>query len=335
MPNKAIMSQKDGQFVTRRTLTMGAGVGLLSMAVGGDVMAKEVWVQTIDTTLRHPSDGRQIKVRLSRPSEGVRGKRGMVVFSHGANSNGTLYDAMLGPLAAAGFLVAAPTHVDSETNPDRASFGPQQVLETRLADLALVKDKRMELARAAGLVPRQFDKDALVIAGHSYGALLALYLVGTGFAQIGAPEGTPMGSIRDPAYRAAIAVSPPGAVPGMLQLDQFNTIAAPILITTGRKDILPGFVDTWQARLAAFDRSATSPAFAAILEDVDHYFGGAIGRLTVPGPPQLSSLSTTNTIIAQFARSFALKDQRAMVRLNRTVSSPERLDPRLQLQRRN
>jgi hypothetical protein len=225
--------------------------------------------------------------------------------------------------------------VDSETNPNRASFSPQMVLETRLRDLAVVKEMRVDLARAAGLSARQFDRDGLVIAGHSYGALLALYLVGTQYAQIGAPAGAGVTSIRDPQYRAAIAVSPPGAVPGMLQLEQFNTIAAPVLVTTGQKDILPGFVDTWQSRLAAFERPPSTPAYAAILEDVDHYFGGAIGRLTVPGPPQLTSLQTTNVIARLFARGFSLGDQTALRQLGRILSQPAKLDARLDLRRRN
>jgi pimeloyl-ACP methyl ester carboxylesterase len=305
------------------------------MSIGGNVSAAASDVQTVDRTIVDASDNRQIGVRLFVPPMGRRGKRGVVVFSHGANSSGALYDAMLKPLAAAGFFVIAPTHVDSETNPNRASFGPQMVLETRLRDLALAKEMRSELARSVGLTPPQFDLNAVVIAGHSYGALLALYLVGAAYAQIGAPVGTPTTSIRDPQYSAAIAVSPPGAVPGMLALDQFNSIGAPVLITTGQRDILPGFVDTWQSRLAAFERPEATPAFAAILEDVDHYFGGAIGRLTVPGPPQLTSLQTTNSVARLFARSFALNDQTALRQLSRVVSQPARLDPRLDLRRRN
>jgi pimeloyl-ACP methyl ester carboxylesterase len=292
-------------------------------------------VVTQDVKLRDPTDGWEVGVRLFTPPLPRRGKLGFIVFSHGANSSGTLYDAILKPLAMAGFVIAAPTHVDSETNPKRGDYSPKMVFDARMRDLSLITKDRAALALRAHVTASQFDDDAQIIAGHSYGALLALYLVGAGAVPMGSAEGTLPISLRNFGYRGAIAISPPGPVPGLIKAEQFDTVAAPILITTGQKDVLPGFVPDWTTRLSAFERAPTSPSYAAILPDVDHYFGGAIGRLTVPGPPQTQSLATTAQVSGLFARGFGKADRSAMRALNRLVSQPNQLDANLDLRRRN
>jgi pimeloyl-ACP methyl ester carboxylesterase len=292
-------------------------------------------VQVFDILVRDPADGLEVTTRLFAPPTRLRGKRGVIFFSHGANSSGTLYDALLKPMAEAGFLVVAPTHVDSETNANRASFTPKMVFDARMRDLKFLTSRHMSLAMRARIPLDQFDGDAQIIAGHSYGALLALYLVGALSATMGAPVGTPPVSLRNFGYRGAIAVSPPGPIPGLLKPEQFDTIGAPILVTTGQKDILPGFVPEWQMRLSAFERAPNLPAYAAILPDVDHYFGGAIGRLTLPGPPQSQSLKTTSSVASLFARGFGLGDRASLRQLNSLVSQPSRLAANLDLRRRN
>jgi pimeloyl-ACP methyl ester carboxylesterase len=254
--------------------------------------------------------GRKVNVRLFAPSGGAR-RYGFIVFSHGANSSGRLYDALLAPLAAAGFVVAAPTHVDSEANPDRAKFDQAAIFQTRLDDLKLVSNAASQLSAQAGVSAARFDPDALVVAGHSYGAWQALMLAGAGCGAFGIGGG----QLADPRFKAALAISPPGAIPGMISTDDYASIGAPILITTGRRDILPGFVERWEDRLLAYER-ATGPAAALIMPDVDHYFGGAICRANVPGPRQSRSLAKTATVAASFARAYGASDTDALMRLN-------------------
>jgi pimeloyl-ACP methyl ester carboxylesterase len=324
--------------LTRREMGLGLGTGIAAMtSIASSIASPSQNSATRAVSITDPSDGRAIDVKLFAPSGRLRRKTGFIVFSHGANSSGGLYDAMLGPLAAAGFVVAAPTHVDSESNPNRASFGQSEIFATRLRDLQLITDGRIDLARQAGIEASKFDAQSLVIAGHSYGALLALYLVGAQQTLMGQISGGVPQSIANPLYRAAIAVSPPGPIPGVLTPEQFETISRPVLVTTGQKDILPGFVDDWRTRLIAFERSPREPAYCAILPDVDHYFGGAIGRLTVPGPPQMHSLDATNHVASLFARGYGAGERAVVRTLNalavRTVGHPP--FPELELRRRH
>ena len=193
-------------------LALGAGTSVLAQSAMARASAVQSPGHIKDVVINDPSDGRAIKVRLFAPAGPHRRKLGFIAFSHGANSSGALYDALLTPLAATGFVIAAPTHVDSETNPGRANFPPAAVLATRFADLQLISDARTELAGQIGVDAQAFDAQAAIIAGHSYGALLALYLVGAGQVPMGSVAGTAPISNVSSLYRGAIAISPPGAV---------------------------------------------------------------------------------------------------------------------------
>lgn len=271
-----------------------------------------------NATLEAP-DGRSVAVRLARPARARRGM-GFIAFSHGANSAGTLYDAMIGPLAAAGYLVAAPTHVDSEANPNRSRFDPAAVQATRLADMALVFDGLAPLAAAAGLAPGQVDPARTVAAGHSYGALVAQQLGGAEVRRPGAAPFRP----RDPRAKAILAVSPPGPVPGFLDPAIWDGLDAPMLVTTGTADTLPNFRADWRLVLASFERGRRGESFAAIAPDVDHYFGGAIGRLTLPGPRQQAQLDATNAAAILFLDAFVKGEGAARRALSAFGAQPVR-----------
>jgi pimeloyl-ACP methyl ester carboxylesterase len=328
------------RILTRRQMGLGLGLGLgfASMTSRASPLASPgQHTTTQNTTITDPSDGRTITIKLFAATARARRKSGFIVFSHGANSSGALYDAMLAPLAAAGFVVAAPTHVDSEANPNRARYSQADIFATRLRDLNLITEARVALATQMGAGGSKFEAQNTVIAGHSYGALMALYLVGARQTLMGGASGALPPSIANPLFRAAIAVSPPGPIPGFLTPEQFGTINRPILVTTGQKDILPGFVDDWRSRLIAFETSPRDPAYCAILPDVDHYFGGAIGRLTQPGPPQRISLEATNHVAGLFARGFGAGDRASVRALNALAARPvgQQPYPELELRRRH
>jgi poly(3-hydroxybutyrate) depolymerase len=310
----------------RRALLVGAAAAGVSACATSPAPHR---TRTVDAAFTH-ADGRTTPIRIVAP-ESPAGRLGYVVFSHGANSNGRLYDRMLEPMAASGFVVVAPTHVDAETNPDRKAFDAAATLATRLADLAWLGDNIAEVAARAEIPAAAIDGDVRAIAGHSYGALLSLYLTGARFRPLGAVSAT---SIRDPRYRAALAFSPPGPLPNFLAAEQFDTIAAPSLVTTGHRDVLPMMAADWRVRLAAFERAAATPAYAAIFPDVDHYFGGLICRFEAPGPPQPESLGGTMTVARLFLAAHVRKDARAARRLAAAAKNPSTLAPGLELRMR-
>jgi dienelactone hydrolase len=250
-----------------------------------------------DTTVAAP-DGRVVKVRLAAPAK-PQDNLGFIAFSHGANSSGALYDAIIGPIAAAGYLVAAPTHVDSEGNPDRAKFDQAAVQSTRLVDMRILLDRMNELAAAAPAAKGRIGDGRIAVAGHSYGGLIAQQLIGATVGRMGASST----SARDGRARCALAISPPGPVPGFLEPSIWDGLAAPMMVTTGTADTLPNFRADWRLVLTSFERTPAKPAYAVVAPDVDHYFGGLIGRLTVPGPRQTGQLALTAAACVAFLDS--------------------------------
>ena len=85
------------------------------------------------TTLRD-ADDRTVSVRVWPPGSACQ-TCDAIVFSHGNNLAFDQYDVLVEPWAAAGYLVIAPLHVDSESHPDREQFVREQVFQARLRDI--------------------------------------------------------------------------------------------------------------------------------------------------------------------------------------------------------
>ena len=57
-----------------------------------------------------------------------------------------------------------------------------------------------------------------------------------------------------------------------------------------------------------------------MLDGVDHYFGGAICRYDLPGPPQVAELEQAIAVSRDFLAAFGLHDGAAKARLNARLS---------------
>lgn len=245
----------------RMVLAGGMAIGVM----GGAARAAQ------DGTLVLP-DGRPVPVRRWQPA----GKpRGFMPFSHGANSSGAKYDRLCSALAAAGFVVAAPTHANSPDHPGGGKIPREQGIPLRLADMrGLIAE-----GVAAGL--------PIIVAGHSYGALIAQMLGGAGGAA-------------DAAVKAVIAWSPPGPFPPAITADLWRTMARPMLVETGTADMLPMMAPTWDVHRVSHD-VAPGPGVLFVGEGVDHYFGNIICRPERSEPPQEAQFADALAVTLAFA----------------------------------
>lgn len=218
-------------------------------------------------------DGRTIPVAVYHPA--APGTYPVVVFSHGAYSDPARYTAMLAPLAGAGLIILAPTHVDSETLAGTVRPSHPLTWTTRNTDMAAVLAARPDIdARLAALGLRA-DRHGPVAMGHSYGALIAQL-------QGGAVAIEPDGGAVDRRYSglaAVVAWSPPGPFPGLMAAEGWRSLTVPSLTITGTADVLPGFIDDWRAHRASFDNAPQGQRVLWVGDGVDHYFGGTFGRL--------------------------------------------------------
>lgn len=205
-------------------------------------------------------DGRVIPFRLLEP-EGC-SECTTMIFSHGAFSTYDRYDALLIPLAQAGFRIVAPNHIDSEEHPERDAYDQAASMQKRIEDYAV-------LAAA-------FPAERTLAIGHSYGALIAQIAAG---AQLDGMKDAPVPGAGQPPD-AVIAVSPPGPVPGSISAAGWRQIGRPMLVVTGTTDILPGFIDDWRLHLVSYEASSHPHTYALVYEGMNHYMNGAYGRLT-------------------------------------------------------
>ncbi|MEZ5498985.1 MAG: alpha/beta fold hydrolase [Steroidobacteraceae bacterium] len=252
-------------------------------------------------TLR-TTEGRAISVWHWRP----RGKRrGTILFSHGAASAPWKYLKLIKPWVGGGFEVHAPLHVDSTDHPKIADFPGLASWKARLEDMHLLADQLGDTQRLA--------------AGHSYGGLVALTLAG---AAAIAPPGY-AGALRDARTIAAIAFSPPGPIPTLIDVEGYATLAVPALIQTGNLDIPPGAAaEDWRSHLAAYDASAPGGnRYALTLQGVDHYFGGLICRPEAQGPQQRRQLDVAVRLSTLFLKAYGANDAAARRRLDAEISA--------------
>ena len=116
-------------------------------------------------------DGLTVPVTVYYPS--APGEYGVIAFSHGAFATPRRYEAMLKPLAAAGHIVIAPMHRDSEEFPTKVDDDQAAIWQSRNQDLALamtVPDTVRTALNERGVQP---NSSAPIAMGHSYGALIA------------------------------------------------------------------------------------------------------------------------------------------------------------------
>ena len=231
---------------------------------------------------------------------------GTILFSHGANLAPDQYLRIVEPLASEGWRVLAPLHTDSEKHPETEQFKGFATWRTRIEDMRILS--------------QMVEAGPLIAAGHSYGGLTALVQGGAGAL---VPEGI-SGPLSNPNIDAVIAFSPPGPIPGFIERDGYAKLTAPALVQTGTLDMpeLPGVAaDSWQAHLAAYEAaSAGGDRYGLVLEGVDHYFGGCIGRLKPANPLPDRQLGIAVEIARLFAAAHGLRQSAAqrelMMRLN-------------------
>lgn len=263
--------------LSRRAALAGLALSpaILAPAVLAPAILKAASMDVIqsESSLVLPS-GRTMPLSLWRPA-GTQALP-LMIFSHGANSRPEKYQALVRPLAAAGFLVAAPLHADSPDHPGQGKIDPAASMGLRMEDVRALIANRTSLGGDAGPV---------VAAGHSYGALIAQLLIG---ARVMASGTAP--AAEDAACDCALAFSPPGPFLPNIPEGAWASIHKPMFVQTGTADILPMIAPDWQAHKRSFD-TTPAPALLYVGEGVDHYFGNLIGRPERTEPPKAAALA--------------------------------------------
>ena len=239
--------------------------------------AAEVESQSITLTA---SGERPVQVTLTYPQGGCADCT-LIAFSHGAYAAPSRYERLLRLWGEAGFVVAAPLHVDSELNPTRDQYDPDATMLARLEDFAMISGPPLRAALAGTAITL---KDDIIAAGHSYGALIAQAAAGAGLQTVEVMPADFL-AIGD-SILGVVAISPPGPMEDYVEAEDWARVTLPMLVVTGTTDVLPGFMDDWRLHLASFEAARLAPAFALVYAGQDHNFNGAYCRPTPTLSPQ-------------------------------------------------
>ena len=219
------------------------------------------------------------------------GRYPVIVYSHGHGGSGTAGSGSgitAQALADLGYIVIAPTHLDSSAvypatiTQQFGLFNPVSSLH-RTADVQFALDQVATLV--AALPGYSADASRPVVAGHSHGAFTAALIAGaqSDLHAGGLAPNNPYGmtAIADPRFAAAILLSPQGAdTPwGGLSPTSWNGIRIPLLVVTGTLDDELGLAG-WQGRLDPFGESGVAGA-AVVYRDATHADIG--GNTSIPG----------------------------------------------------
>ena len=282
------MSKVSGLLWVWLSLLMSTGCAVGPSVTAGEIIAASEVVHENVTVVSQ--DGRAVDVRVFYKAGGC-DQCSLIMFSHGANATYDRYDVLLKAWAREGYVVAAPLHVDSEAHPRRSEYDRDAHLPTRVEDVSATIEHLLadQLASIEGV---SFAGDYMA-AGHSFGALIAQIAGGA--------------SVMDHSIRAAqgpkvvIAISPPGAVPGIVDPSDWASIEAPMLVVTGTNDIVPFIAPKWEDHLASFEAAPARLSTAIVFDEIDHYFNGAFGRID-DGRAAVDAVADLNAAIITFIR---------------------------------
>ncbi|MEQ8514670.1 MAG: alpha/beta hydrolase [Chromatocurvus sp.] len=239
-------------------------------------------------------NGRVVPTRVFAPTNGC-DDCALVIFSHGAFSTYDRYDALLLPWTEAGFVVAAPLHVDSEAHPNRDDYPQDAALPTRVDDYLALRDRLTEPARLQSMGVSLSGE--VIAAGHSFGALIAQIAGGANPPTV---SGEVLAALAAQAPGAVVAISPPPAMKGYIDSSHWSQIGVPMLVVTGTTDVIPNFVSDWRDHLLSYEAASDDRAYALVFDGADHYFNGAFGRPTPQGERMEAVIGSLNQSIIAF-----------------------------------
>jgi len=257
-----------------------------------------------DLTLRDAARGKDLRVRVQYPKQGV-GPFPVIVFSHGAWGSKDNYTPLTRHWAQHGYVTIQPTHRDSlqeGTRPlDPSAF---QHWQDRTKDIVFLLDSLKMLPEKAPELRGKLDTARIGVGGHSFGAGTSQLIAGaTAAPRVG---GKPQ-SFADPRPRAFVLLSPQG-VGGILSAESWKPCARPMLVMSGTEDATRGG-ESAESRQAPYKLSPPGDKYLVWVTGLDHGFGGISG--TRLHPKNATHLEATKAATLAFWDAYVKGDPAA------------------------
>lgn len=254
---------------------------------------------TRNLVLDAPERPEPFVVQVTRPV-GVESSP-VVVFSHGFKCELAANDPLVGHWARHGYTVIAPQHLDAEPD-SKAEVYPQHVGWTeRRRDMERSLDLLDQIVAAVPDLEGTLDLSTVIAAGHSYGGLTAQSAAGA--KTFSRDEPNVLVHEPDERFKAVVAVSPPGKMPGFVDDNTAKSIATPMIVTTGTEDFIPPMMPSWEVHADTYHTAPPGEKYLAVVEGADHRFGGLICG-DVGTEPQNAEMATLNDTTLAFLDTF-------------------------------
>ncbi len=239
-----------------------------------------------------PSDGRPIELQVRVTAPMTDRALPVVVLSHGHGPSqyaSSLYGyaSLANHLAASGFAVLQPTHLDSMTLGLRGAADPEAPLywRSRARDMSQVLDHLDVLADVVPTIASNLDLANVAVVGHSMGGHTAGMVLG---ARPRDPETGQQVNARDERIRAGVMMAAPGRggdalsphaahhYPVLRDTD-FGDMTTPTLVVAGDQDHALHLNVVGAAWQTDAYRLAPGPKFLLDVHGGEHSLGGIAG----------------------------------------------------------
>ena len=234
----------------------------------------------------------------------------LVVFSHGAMCDKAMYAPVVENWVSHGYVVIEPVHRDSRVFGQVNFSLMNEIADSRIADMSEILDQLDAIeSQVPGLAGR-IDRDRVAAAGHSMGGATAM--IASGFVARNA-QGE-IAHTGDQRYDAALLLSGPGPMPTTPD-ESWGEYTTPTLMTTGTKDITmtnKNKPEGWKWRLGSYELTPAGDKYALIIEDMDHFLGGAIcGTNIEDKQPDTEALKLVNASAVAFLDAYLKNEDTA------------------------
>ncbi len=272
----------------------------------------EVISQDVVITAKHVQE---LAVRVSYPRGGA-ASYPLIVFSHGNSLSNDTYDALLNNWVRKGYVVAAPRHLDSGSrdyvNELIGRVGRDWVSASRVLDLSVVIDQIESITLGFSDFSGTVRTDRVIAAGHSSGALTAQLAAGATLERSGKSVYSLPAQLRDSRIVAAVALSSPGEIPGVLTAATWRNLDAPQLVITGTKDVFEFLWPQHSDHFIAYETARPGQNYLLVIDGMDHYLGNLIGRLDREALSQPIALEIVTAATLEFMHAYLTADDSAV-----------------------
>ncbi len=268
-----------------------------------------------NASLHDAQRNKNLDLVIEYPSRGE-GPYPVIVFSHGFGASNTAYVGLTEYWASLGYVCIKPNHADAGKLRDllreqmqerrearKEGREPERTLgeaiwegqspadwRERVHDITTILDSFNTLEEKYPELKGKLDRNRIAVAGHSYGAMVAMLIAGVEPVQ----DGKAM-HLGDSRVKAVIAMSPQGvsATRG-LSAESFHGVKIPIMYMTGTNDrgALDGETPEW--RRSGFENTPAGDKYFVLIAGANHF--SFAGGFTLPSmqDDQLDRMDATN-----------------------------------------